>query len=269
MEKLEHPLWIVHFVNAVLGPLVLRAGEAVGFHFATPSEPIPPFMVMVMLILLAVTALSLFVRGRISVEQPGSLQIVLEDIVRAVIGLLDEWIGPKGHRFLPLIAALGLFILLGNYMGLIPGLMAPTSSINVTLGCALTIWVYYHYQGFRAHGVVNYLKHFAGPPGVPVGMIPLMIVIEAISHSARLLSLSLRLFGNIFGEELVILILGSIIPFIVPLPMMFLGLITGGLQAFIFVLLSIIYLQAAVAVEHEHDEHGHDAPAGQHAPAAA
>ena len=100
-------------------------------------------------------------------------------------------------------------------------------------------------------------------------MAPLMLIIELISHASRLLSLSLRLFGNIFGEEMVILILGSIIPFIIPLPMMFLGLITGGLQAFIFVLLSTIYLQAAVAVEHEHDAHGHDAPAGREAPAAA
>jgi len=86
---------------------------------------------------------------------------------------------------------------------------------------------------------------------------------------SRILSLSLRLFGNIFGEELVILILASIVPFILPLPMMFLALITGGLQAFIFVMLSIVYLQGAVAVEHEEDAHGHDAPAGRHAPAAA
>src|SRR5258708_38746491 len=100
-------------------------------------------------------------------------------------------------------------------------------------------------------------------------MAPVMLIIEAISHASRLLSLSVRLFGNIFGEDLGILILGSIVPFIVPLPMMFLGLITGGLQAFTFVLLSIIFLQAAVAVEHENDEHGHDAPAGHHAPAAA
>ena len=129
MEKLEHPLWIVSVVNAVLGPLVLKAGEAMGHHFATPHEPIPPFLVMVMLIVLVMTALSLFVRSRLSVEQPGSLQVVLEDVLRAVLGLLEEWIGPKGHRFVPLIATLGIFILLGNYMGLVPGLMAPTSSI--------------------------------------------------------------------------------------------------------------------------------------------
>jgi F-type H+-transporting ATPase subunit a len=100
-------------------------------------------------------------------------------------------------------------------------------------------------------------------------MAPLMVIIETISHLARVMSLSLRLFGNIFGEELVILIFFSLMPFLLPLPMMFLALITGGLQAFIFALLSIIYLQGAVAVEHEHDEHGHDAPSGYHAPAAA
>ena len=268
MENLEHPLLIVAWVNALLGPLVAAALAPLGYHFEG-HEVIPDYLVMVLLIVVFVTVLCLVMRSRLSVEHPGKFQILLEDGVLAVVGLLEEWIGPDARKYLPLIATLGLFILLGNYAGLVPGLMAPTSNINVTVGCAITTWVYYHYQGFRAHGVVNYLKHFAGPPGVPVGMIPLMIVIEAISHSARLLSLSLRLFGNIFGEELVILILGSIIPFIVPLPMMFLGLITGGLQAFIFVLLSIIYLQAAVAVEHEHDEHGHDAPAGQHAPAAA
>jgi F-type H+-transporting ATPase subunit a len=264
----EHPLWIVEAVNAVLGSPVAALLGALGFHVKGP-DVIPPYLVMTMLIVAVVTVVSLVMKSRLSVEHPGRFQILLEDGVMAVVGLLEEWIGPDGRRYLPLIATLGLFILLGNYAGLVPGLMAPTADINVTVGCAITTWVYYHYQGFRKQGVVNYLKHFAVPPGAPVWMAPLMLIIEVISHSSRLLSLSLRLFGNIFGEELVILILGSIVPFIVPLPMMFLGLITGGLQAFIFVLLSIIYLQAAVAVEHEHDAHGHDAPAGHHAPAAA
>jgi F-type H+-transporting ATPase subunit a len=268
MENLEHPLLIVEWVNALLGPLVAAALAPLGYHFEG-HEVIPNYLVMTMLIVVFVTVMCLVMRSRLSVEHPGKFQILLEDGVMAVVGLLEGWIGPDGRRYLPLIATLGLFILLSNYAGLVPGLMAPTSSINVTVGCAVTTWVYYHYQGFRKQGVINYLKHFAVPPGAPVWMAPLMLIIELISHSSRLLSLSLRLFGNIFGEELVILILGSIVPFIVPLPMMFLGLITGGLQAFIFVLLSIIYLQAAVAVEHEHDAHGHDAPAGQHAPAAA
>jgi F-type H+-transporting ATPase subunit a len=268
MEKLEHPLWIVQVVNTLLGPLVHRAGEALGHHF-TGHDVIPPYMVMILLILAFTTALCLFVRSRLSVENPGKLQVVMEDGVRAVRGLLNEWIGPGGHRFLPLVATLGFFILLGNYMGLIPGLMAPTSNINVTLGCAITTWVYYHYQGIRVQGIWGYIKHFWAPPGAPWWIGIVYFPIEIISHTARVMSLSLRLFGNIFGEELVILVLFSLVPFLVPLPMMVLGLVTGLLQAFIFMLLSIIYLQGAVAVEHHADEHGHDAPSGHHAPAAA
>ena len=269
MEKLEHPLLIVSVVNALLGPLVRAVLEPLGVHFDPHHDVIPNYMVMILLIVAGAAALGLFIRSRLSVENPGKLQILLEDGVRAVAGLLDEWIGPKGRRFLPLVGTLGFFILVGNYMGLVPGLMAPTSSINVTLGCAITIWVYYHFQGIREQGIVGYVKHFWAPPGAPWWIGFIMFPIELISHTSRVMSLSLRLFGNIFGEELVILILFSIIPFLVPLPMMFLGLITGGLQAFIFMLLSIIYLQGAVAVEHEHDEHGHDAPHGHQAPAAA
>jgi F-type H+-transporting ATPase subunit a len=268
MQKLEHPLWIVQAVNAVLGPIVVRVAALMGVHLHG-AEPIPDYLVMSLVIVLAVTVLCAIMRTRLSVEHPGKLQILLEDAVMALVGMLEEWIGPDGRNYLPLIAAFGVFILIANYAGLVPGLMAPTSNINVPVGCAITTWVYYHMQGVRKQGIVNYAKHFAVPPGAPVAMAPLMLIIELISHTSRLLSLSLRLFGNIFGEELVILILGSIIPFVVPLPMMLLGLITGGLQAFIFVLLSIIYLQAAVAVEHEHDAHGHDAPSGNHAPAAA
>jgi F-type H+-transporting ATPase subunit a len=265
----EEPLLIVEAVNAALGPLVRAALAPLGFHFEPGHAVIPNYLVMIMVIVTALIVLCLVVRSRLSVENPGKLQILIEDGIKAILGLLNEWIGPKGHRYLPLLATLFIFILSGNYLGLIPGFMAPTSNINVTLGCALTIWVYYHVQGVKEHGLFNYLKHFAMPPGSPAWMAPLMFVIEIISHLSRVLSLSLRLFGNIFGEELVIVILFSIIPFLVPLPMMFLGLITGGLQAFIFVLLSIIYLQGAVAVEHEIDEHGHDAPHGNHAPAAA
>jgi F-type H+-transporting ATPase subunit a len=268
MEKLEHPLWIVQAVNAILGPLVRAAGERLGYHFAA-GDVIPDYIAMSLLIVIAITIVCAVMRSRLSVEHPGRFQILLEDGVMAVAAMLDDWIGPKGRRYLPLVATLGIFILIGNYAGLVPGLMAPTSNINVTLGCALTIWVYYHVQGIREQGPLNYLKHFGAPPGAPLWLFPLMFVIEMISHLSRIMSLSLRLFGNIFGEELVVLILASIIPFIVPLPMMLLGLVTGGLQAFIFVMLSIIYLQGAVAVEHEEDVHGHEAPSGRHAPAAA
>jgi F-type H+-transporting ATPase subunit a len=254
MDQLHHPLWIVQVVNAILGPVVAAALRPLGFEFAPGQDVIPDYLVMAGLIVTFMTALSLFVRSRLSVENPGRLQILLEDAVSAVTGLLESNIGPKGPRYLPLVGGIGIFILLGNLMGLVPGLMAPTSSINVTLGCALTVTVYYHIQGVREQGIVAYVKHFAAPPGAPAIMAPIMLPIEIISHLSRVLSLSLRLFGNIFGEELVILILASIVPFLVPLPMMFLAIITSTLQAFIFVLLTTIYLQGAVAAEHA--DHG-------------
>ena len=190
--------------------------------------------------------------------------------MRAVLGLLEEWIGPKGHRFLPLIGTLGIFILLGNYMGLVPGLDGADQQHQRHARVRADDLGLLPLPGHPRAGHRQVHRSTSRlPPGAPWWMAPLMFSIEMISHTSRVMSLSLRLFGNIFGEELVILILVSIVPFIVPLPMMILGLITGGLQAFIFVLLSIIYLQGAVAVEHEHDEHGHDAPHGNHAPAAA
>jgi F-type H+-transporting ATPase subunit a len=269
MEQIEHRLLIVQWVNALLGPLVEPLKAALRHPTPAGADVIPDYVVMSLLVAVGLVVLGLIVRTRLSVENPSRFQIVLEDLVSAVAGLLDEWIGPKGRQFLPLIGALGAFILCANYLGLIPGFMSPTSNINVTVGCAITSWVYYHLQGIRAQGLFGYLKHFLGPPGVPVLMLPLMLIIEVISHLARVLSLSLRLFGNIFGEELVIAILAFLVPFLVPLPMMALGLITGGLQAFIFVLLSIIYLQGAVVSEHHDDEQGHEPAEAHRAPAAA
>ncbi|MBA3949850.1 MAG: F0F1 ATP synthase subunit A [Acidobacteria bacterium] len=259
---MPHPkLLIVEWVNALLSPLLGPLLAPLGVH-TSPEHPnlIPDYIVMTMLIVAAVTVLAFVVKSRLSVDNPGKLQIVLEDAVTAMNGILNEWIPGKGGQYLPLIFSIGLFIILANYSGLVPGLMAPTSNLNVTAGCALTVWVYYHYQGIRAQGVGSYLAHFAAPPGAPIWMAPIMLPIELISHVSRVLSLSLRLFGNVFGEELVIAILFIIIPWLVPVPMMLLGIVTGGLQAFIFVLLTTIYLAGAVAVEH-HDEHeGHDAP---------
>jgi F-type H+-transporting ATPase subunit a len=133
----------------------------------------------------------------------------------------------------------------------------------VTVACALTTWIYYHFQGVKAQGPVNYALHFMFPPGVPKIMAPLMLPIELISHTSRVMSLSLRLFGNIFGEELVVAILAYIVPYVIPIAVQPLFLITSGLQAFIFVLLSIIYLQGATHVEHGHD-HGDPSHGSEH-----
>jgi F-type H+-transporting ATPase subunit a len=257
-------------VNRLLGGTVASIAHALGFTL-DPAHAIPPHIVMSVFVVLAITALGVAMRSRLSVENPGKLQILLEDLVGFVLGILREYIGPKGDKYLPLIGSVGLFIFVANAMGKIPGLMSPTANINATLGCAITVWIFYHLMGFREQGVFNYLKHFAVMPGAPLWIAPLVLIIELISHASRVLSLSLRLFGNVFGEEMVVGIIAGVLPLVAPLPFMVLGVVTGTLQAFIFVMLTIIYLAAAVHTEHEHDDaHGHDArghEAGAHAAA--
>ncbi|HEX7087255.1 MAG TPA: F0F1 ATP synthase subunit A [Vicinamibacterales bacterium] len=254
MEQLHHELWITHAVNAVLGPVAAAILRALGWDVAPGAQVIPDYIAMLVVITLALTALSLVVRSRLSVDRPGAFQILLEDFVGFFHNMLDDLVGPKGRRYLPLVGSVFLLIWVSNLAGLVPGLMAPTSNLNVTLGCAITVWIYYHIQGIREQGLWSYIAHFFFAPGAPKVMAFIMGPIEIISHLSRVLSLSLRLFGNVFGEEMVILILASIIPFLVPLPMMFLGVVTGTLQAAIFAILTMIYLGGAVAVEH-HD-HG-------------
>ena len=266
MEKLEHSLWLVQMVNALFGPLVAAALQPLGIEFAPGHDVIPDFIVMSVLILVVVSALCLFIRTRLSVENPGRLQLALEEAVTFLYGMVDDFIGPKGRNYVTLVGTMFIFILVGNLMGLVPGLKAPTSSINVTLGCALTVFVYYQFHGIKEQGIVWYVKHFMVPPGAPWPIAPIYFPIEVISHLSRVLSLSVRLFGNIFGEDLVIIILASLVPFVVPLPMMALGLVTSALQAYIFAMLTTIYLAGAVVVDHGPDGHGEHGE--QHAPAA-
>jgi F-type H+-transporting ATPase subunit a len=258
MAKLHHELWITQAVNAVLGPATAAFLRAIGRPVPEGAQVIPDYLAMLLVITVVAVVFCLLMRSRLSVENPGPVQVLLEDLVGFFHGMLHDLVGPKGRKYLPLVVSLFVLILVGNLAGLVPGLMAPTSNMNVTLGCAITVWVYYHYEGIREQGVVSYIKHFAAvPPGLPKILAPvvagLMFVIELISHTSRVLSLSLRLFGNIFGEELVILILASIVPFVVPLPMMLLGLVTATLQAAIFVILTMIYLGGAVAGDHGHE----------------
>jgi F-type H+-transporting ATPase subunit a len=195
--------------------------------------------------------------------------LLLEEAVSFLYGMVDDFIGPKGRNYVTLVGTMFLFILIGNLMGLVPGLKAPTSSINVTLGCALTVFVYYQFHGIKEQGIVSYVKHFMVPPGAPWPIAVIYFPIEVISHLSRVLSLSVRLFGNIFGEDLVIIILASLVPFVVPLPMMVLGLITSALQAYIFAMLTTIYLAGAVVVDHGPEGHGDHGDAHATAEAAA
>jgi F-type H+-transporting ATPase subunit a len=212
----------------------------------------PDHVAQSVFIAIFILLLGLIMRSRLSVENPGKVQIVLEDIVSFCVSVLENNLGHRSRDFLPLLGTLFVFIWIGNLMGQIPGLGSPTSNINVPFACAITLWLYYHFQGLKAHGPISYIKHFAIMPGVPIVMAPVIFVIEIISHLSRVLSLTLRLFGNIFGEHVVVLIIASLVPLILPLPIQFLGLIVGTLQAFIFMTLGAIYLSAATAVDEHH-----------------
>lgn len=207
---------------------------------------LPDHVVMAIFVAVLLTGFALWFRSRISLENPGKLQLVLESLVGGLVGMLEENVGHKGRQFLGLVGTLGLFILTSNLLGLVPFFSSPTVSLNMPVGCALVTFLYYNFQGIRAQGVGPYFKHFLGPL-LPLAII--MLPIEIISHLSRVLSLSIRLFGNIFGEELVVLVLGSLIPFVVPVPMMLFGVFGSLLQAFVFIMLTMIYLGGAVAAE--------------------
>jgi F-type H+-transporting ATPase subunit a len=248
MEELEHSLFIVDLINRVIGRPLAALFLKLGVQVKDPSHFFPDYIVMCLILLLGLS-LSLGLASRRLELVPSRRQSFLEMIIETVEGLLTDIIGPQGKKYLPVIGTLGLFILCGNLLGLVPGLMSPTSKLNVTLGCALTVFVYYHWQGMKAQGVLRYLKQFMGP--IPV-MAPLLIPIEVISHFSRPVSLSIRLFGNIFAEELLIVIIASIVPILLPLPFMAVSLFTATIQAFVFVLLACIYIAGAVAHEEEH-----------------
>jgi len=249
MEGLEHSLAIVELFNKIFSRPVAAALALIGIHVKDPSRCIPDYVVMSLIVaIFLVVFLGLAARKRSPV--PGKLQSILELIIGFFEGQLVDIIGPSGKKYLPMVGTVGLFIFFSNLLGLIPGLMSPTSKLNVTVGCALTVFVYYHYQGMKEQGVLKYLKHFTGP--IPV-LAPLMFPIELISHFSRPVSLSIRLFSNIFAEEVLLVIIASIIPYFLPLPFMALAIFTGILQAFVFVLLACVYISGAVAHEEEHE----------------
>ncbi len=188
---------------------------------------------------------------------PGPLQNVVEVVIEAFYGLLDQMIGRQGRQFLPLIGTAGLFILTSNLLGNIPGFQPPTANWNTTVALAVTVFISYNYFGIRKHGLLNYLKHFCGPIKA---LAPIMFVIEFIGHLARPVSLSIRLFGNIFGEESVIVILLSlgwlVMPYLIWLGIMLpLSLFTSVVQTFVFIMLSMVYIAGAVEEGHEEEHH--------------
>jgi len=207
---------------------------------------IPPHVTYTWIIILILAGLGLLASRSISLVPKGA-QNVFELVIGGLEDFMVEITGEEGRAFFPFIATFFLFIMFCNLIGLLPGFLSPTSNINTTLSLALCTFVYTHYLGIKYHGA-KYIKHFLGP--IPA-LAPLFFPIEIIGHFARVLSLTLRLFGNIMGEDLVLAILLFLAgQFLAPLPMMFLAVFTSVVQAFVFTLLSMMYF--AGSMEHAH-----------------
>lgn len=198
------------------------------------------WFVMLILIVLA------FLASRGLKTVPAGLQNFMEVVVTGVENLIDETMGHKGRAYFPLIATFALFILTSNLIALIPGFYPPTANLNTNAALALTVFGMTHIIGFKEHGV-GYLKHFMGPILV---LAPLMFIIEIIGHLARPLSLSLRLFGNMYGHEIVLMIFFALVPFLLPIPMMLMGVLVALIQTFVFTLLAMIYIAGALEEAH-------------------
>ncbi len=180
---------------------------------------------------------------------PGAIQNVFEVFLGGVIFMAKDVIGEeKARKYLPLTATIAFFVFLANAIGIIPGFEAPSSSLSFTLTLALIVFVYYNFEGMRTFGIVKYFSHFAGPVSL---LAPLMFPIEIISHCSRLVSLSFRLFGNIKGDDMFLLVMLMLAPWVAPLPAFLILTFMAFLQAFIFMILTYVFLAGAVLMSEE------------------
>ncbi|MDP9159952.1 MAG: F0F1 ATP synthase subunit A [Acidobacteriota bacterium] len=239
-------LWFTEILNRFFASPVTALLRALHVEPTYSQAPISNAVAMEVLVLGFLLLVFLAVRAQLSVEKPGGLQHVFEGLHGFVQDQSEEVIGHHSEGFIPFLMVLMFFILISNFLGLIPGFESPTASPVVPLGCALCAFVYYQVQGFRKHGI-SYLKQFMGPMW---WLSWLMIPIEIISHLARVMSLTIRLYANMFAGDMVTLVFLSLVP--IGIPVIFLGLHIGValLQAYIFVLLTMVYLAGAVSEEH-------------------
>jgi F-type H+-transporting ATPase subunit a len=207
---------------------------------------IPDHVIMAFLVLVISAIIFPLASRRISRDNPGSFQHMLEMVVAGVKDLLHDIIGHHGDRYLYVIGAFMVFIFISNIFGLFFFLQPPTSNPNTTFALAICAFLYYNIQGIRKQGIVQYVKYFMGPVAL---LAPLMFCIEVIGHFARILSLGMRLFGNIFGEHAATGIFMGMLPFVLPWPMMGLGIFGAFLQTFVFIMLTMVYISGAIAAE--------------------
>jgi F-type H+-transporting ATPase subunit a len=207
---------------------------------------VPDHVLMALLVFLICLVVFPLATRRLSRDNPGPLQQTFELILIGLRDMMHDIIGHGSERYLEMIAAFTVFIFISNIFGLFYFLQPPTSNPNTTFALSISSFLYFNFQGIRAQGILHYLKHFAGPVW---WLAPLMFPIELVGNFARMLSLSMRLFGNIFGEHTATGIFMGLIPIVVPWPMMALGIFGAVLQTFVFIMLTMVYISGAVATE--------------------
>jgi F-type H+-transporting ATPase subunit a len=227
-----HPLLFLEFFRKLMAPLHLPEASVDAISYT--------WLIIALLLVLSVLATSALK------AIPGGLQNFMETVIGGIETMIVDTMGEHGRPYFPLIATLAIFVLVSNLIGLIPGFFPPTANINTTAACAVIVFVSTHVVGIKHHGL-HYLKHFLGPIAL---LAPIMFFIEVIGHLSRPVSLTLRLFGNMNGHELVLMIFFGLAPFLVPLPMMLMGVLVSFIQAFVFMLLAMIYIQGSLEEAH-------------------
>ncbi len=211
-----------------------------------PGMENAPHVVYMWVIMIFLAILTFTIRGALHMVPSGAHNLV-EVVVSGLADFMDQTIGHGGRRFMPLVGTLAFFILISNLLGLIPGFASPTANLNTNLAMALTVFVVYNFVGIQKKGLIKYIKHFAGPLW---WLAPLMFPIEIISHIARPITLSVRLFGNVRGDEMVILVLLFLVPLVLPVFMMAFTVFFSILQTLVFILLTMVYLAGALQDDH-------------------
>lgn len=241
-----HELWITHLFNQSLAGPANAVLNAIGSPAKDPTHPWANWLTCEILVVLTIVVVFSLLRARLSMDKPGKLQHTMEVVYEFVHASAEEVVGHGSGRFVPFFGTLFIFILFMNLFALIPGIEAPTQFVPVPLGLAVITFLLYNGAGLRANGI-GYVKQFLGPFLL---LIPLMLPIEIISHFARPLSLTVRLYANMFAGEQVYLTFLTLTKVVLPVIFIALHTFVGFLQAYIFMLLAMVYVGGAVSHEH-------------------
>jgi F-type H+-transporting ATPase subunit a len=270
----EHVSWFTQIINHYLGGITLRLLQALHIQPDHPDRPIPEHVAMALLVLVVGTLLALWVRSRLSVEKPGTSQQIAELLLTNPLGfgindVLSENAGHHWERYVPIVGSVSIFILLSNLFGAFPFFSAPTANVAVPLGCAIITFLYFNWQGIRHHGPWSYLMTFTG--GLDWWLVPLILPVEILSTCARVMSLTVRLWANIFASDMIYgLFLGlfvgpamwgwtkhpvigaalGILPALIPIAFMALHIFVSIVQTYVFTILPAVYIGLATAEEH-------------------